>query len=301
MVSLTKTAYGGWQNCYRLSNDIVDLVITAEVGPRIIRFGFVGQANEFAEFADDLGQTGGDQWRNYGGHRLWHAPEAQPRTYYPDNQPVEIDEQPGGVRVVQATEPTTGIGKGLEISLEADVARVRVVHRLRNDGLWPVKLAPWALSVMAPGGTGIVPLPPRGTHPQDLLPTSWLVLWAYTDMSDPRWTWGRRYVLLRQDADAPHPQKVGVHCLDGWAAYARAGHLFVKRFSHTPRATYPDLGASVEVYTERSMLEVETLGPLVELEPGAAVEHVEMWELFDGVPTPQDERAVAEHIAPLAS
>ena len=88
MQTFEKVNYRGWPNCYRLSNGILELIITADVGPRIIRFGFVGQDNEFAEFEDMMGQTGGDEWKIYGGHRLWHAPEIPGRTYFPDNTPV---------------------------------------------------------------------------------------------------------------------------------------------------------------------------------------------------------------------
>jgi hypothetical protein len=51
-----RIAYGGWDECYRLSNGIVEVIATAQVGPRLIRFGFVDGANEFAEFADQLGK-----------------------------------------------------------------------------------------------------------------------------------------------------------------------------------------------------------------------------------------------------
>ena len=85
---MEKVEYKGWSNCVRLSNDLVDLIATTDVGPRIIRFGFVGGENEFKEYEDMMGQTGGDEWRTYGGHRLWHAPEVQPRTYFPDNAPI---------------------------------------------------------------------------------------------------------------------------------------------------------------------------------------------------------------------
>lgn len=298
MPAVNRVAYAGWEGCYRLANGVVDLVVTAEVGPRIIRFGFVEGPNEFAEFPDDLGRTGGEQWRIYGGHRLWHAPEAAPRTYHPDNQPVAVHEQDGGLLVSQPAEPSTGLSKQMAIRLAEEGASVQVVHRLRNEGLWPIEFAPWALSVMAPGGVAVVPLPPRGSHPEDLLPTSRLILWAYTDMSDPRWGWGRRYTLLRQDAAASRPQKAGFHCTDGWAAYARGGHLFVKRFHYDPAARYPDLGATVETFTDGSMLEVETLGPLVRVEPGDSVEHVETWHLFEGVPPPAGDADVDAHITP---
>jgi len=295
---MEKINYRGWPNCYRLSNDLVDLIVTTDVGPRIIRFGFVGEDNEFKEYEDMVGKTGGDEWRLYGGHRLWHAPEEQPRTYYPDNSPVAVEEHSDFVRVIQPTETTTGIQKEMDIRLLPDEAHVEVTHRLRNDNLWTVELAVWALTVMAQGGRAIIPLPPRGSHEESLLPTNIMTLWAYTDLADPRWTWGTRYVMLRQDPAAEKPQKIGLMVPDGWVAYARDGHLFIKKFSYVPGGHYPDFGCSVETFTNADMLEAETLTPLVHLEPGATVEHVEHWLLFRDVPMPQDDADVDAHVLP---
>jgi len=297
-LSLEKINYQGWSNCYRLANNLVQLVATTDVGPRIIRFGFAGGGNEFAEFPESLGQTGGETWRVYGGHRLWHAPEAVPRTYYPDNQAIALAEHDGFIRLIQPTETTTGIQKEMDIRLAPDAARVVVTHRLYNRNPWQVELAPWALSVMRPGGTAVIPLPPRGVHPQDLLPTSSIILWPYSHMSDPRWTWGRQYVLLRHDAGRPQPQKAGVRASDGWIAYANEGHLFVKTFAYVAGADYPDLGSSVEMFTNAEMIEIETLGPLTPLEPGTAVTHTETWHLFDDVPLPHSESDVNSAIIP---
>lgn len=293
--------YKGWANCVRLSNGLVDLVVTTEVGPRIIRFGFIGQDNEFKEFAGQIGLTGGDTWRNYGGHRLWHAPEDPVRTYFPDNSPVNYEEIKGGVRIMQSIETTTGIQKEMEIFLAPDRAHVNITHRLYNTNLWAVELAPWALSVMAPGGTAILPLPPRGSHTDNLLPANSLTLWAYTDMSDPRWTWGQRYILLRQDPHNPVPQKLGSSVPDGWMGYARNGHLFVKRATYLEDELYPDLGCSMETFTNDEILEVESVGPLAYLETGDFTEHVEDWFLFDGVPAPTGDEDVVQKILPKVS
>ena len=89
---MDKVSYGGWPNCVKLSNDQIELIATTDVGPRIIRFGYVGGQNLFTECKDQLGKTGGDKWRSYGGHRLWHGPEDPQRTYYPDNSPIEHNE-----------------------------------------------------------------------------------------------------------------------------------------------------------------------------------------------------------------
>ena len=37
----------------------------------------------------------------------------------------------------------------------AQEGRVEVIHRLRNEGTAAIKLAPWSLTMVAPGGTGV--------------------------------------------------------------------------------------------------------------------------------------------------
>ena len=292
-----KIEYKGWKNCYRLSNGLIELVITGDVGPRVIRFGFPGQDNEFFEDTPALGLTGGDAWRIYGGHRLWHAPEDPVRTYCPDNSPVAVGEAGGVVTVTQPTEPATGIQKEMVFTLDGD-ACISVEHRLTNRTPWPLELAPWAISPMAAGGVGIVPLPERGTHQANLQPTGGLALWAYTDFADPRWTWGTKFILLRQQPGNTTAQKVGSRCAADWVAYARNGHLFVNHFQPDPAGDYPDLGSRVEVFTNENMLEVETIAPYRRVEPGQTVSHHERWTLFQDVPMPASDADVEQHVLP---
>jgi hypothetical protein len=296
--SITRRSYKGWPNCCHLTNGLADLIVTTDVGPRIIWFGFVDDCNELKEYENMMGKTGGTEWRIYGGHRLWHAPEAEPRTYAPDNSPVQLERHDAFVRLIQPVEPTTGIQKEIDINLAPDAPHVNLIHRLRNTNGWPVEFAPWALTVLPPGGQAIIPLPPRGPHPGNLPPVNTLTMWAYTDMSDPRWTWGHKYIMLRQDPKANTPQKFGAMVTAGWVAYARDDHLFVKHFHHAHGATYPDLGCSVEVFTNSDMLELETLAPLSTVQPKAIVEHIERWFLFDDTPMPDDEAAVDKVILP---
>lgn len=291
-----RAPYAGWTNCCRISDGRVELVVTLDVGPRIIRFGLIGGDNEFKEFPKQVGLRGGDEWRSYGGHRLWLAPEDPVRSYYPDNGPVEMEDHGEFLRFLAPPE-TTGIQKEIDITLKDGL--VSVNHRLRNVGGAPLDVAGWAISVMAPGGTAIVPLPPRGPHPENLLPTASVALWPYTDMSDPRWTWGTRLVLLTQDRKATSPQKAGIAGAPGWAAYANRDRLFLKTFAISSRAPYPDMGSSVEVFTDSEMLELETLGPLARVEPGKSVEHEEEWYLFDGVVLPSDEDGIERVLRPL--
>jgi hypothetical protein len=156
---------------------------------------------------------------------------------------------------------------------------VMVRHRITNRGPWAVELAPWSISVMAPGGRAILPHAEYRPHPDSLNPAGPLVLWFYTDMSDSRWNWGRRYIQLRQDPAATSAQKVGFLNTKGWAAYVLEGDAFVTRFPCIPGARYPDYGCNIQTFTNSEMLEMETLGPISRIEPGGFVDHDEIWEL----------------------
>ncbi len=293
-----KVRYGGWANCIRLTNGQVELLVTTDVGPRVIRFGFSGGQNLFKEFADQIGKTGGTEWRSYGGHRLWHAPEAMPRTYFPDNVPVKYAWDGKTLKLTQPIETTTGIVKEMEITLSPNENHVTVLHRLINRNLWDVELSPWALTVMAPGGRAIFPQEPYRPHPEFLMPARAMVLWGYTDMKDPRWTWGTKYIQLRQDSGAKSKQKIGLMNTLGWAAYYLKGELFLKRFPFDSRLTYPDWGCNNEAFTDPEMLEVETLGPLTKLAPEQGVEHIENWFL-SRVQLGETESSLDETLMPL--
>lgn len=274
--------YEGWPNSLWLSNGTIDVVATTDVGPRILYFGASGRPNVFWNNPATLGHIGGKNWEVYGGHRLWHGPEDPVRTYVPDNgRLISATVDGSSIRLVQAPEPGTHIQKEITIQLAPGRATARVVHRLTNTGS-QTELAPWAISVMQPGGVALLPFPPAGSHEENLQAGRGLSLWAYTDMSDPRWQWGRDFVILRQDKNATTPQKVGMQNAT-WAAYVVNGQAFVKHFVHDPAGTYPDRGANVEAFTNEHMLELETLGPMTVLQPGQSVEHTEIWELVPAV------------------
>jgi hypothetical protein len=296
---MEKISYGGWPNCYRLANELVEVIVTGDVGPRIIHFGFIDGKNVFKTYPDQLGETNSKAWLIFGGHRLWHAPEAQPRTYYPDSEPVHVGEIDGGIRITQKPEPTTGIQKQIEIRLIDNKPEVHLNHKLINHNLWPIETAVWALSVMDAGGIAILPLPLRGSHPKYMLPTSVLSIWPYTNLSDPRWKIGERFILLQQNQEITKPQKLGIFAPDGWAAYANDGVLFIKQVPIQYEGIYPDLGANFEVFTNEEMSELESLGSIESIPPKGQINHQEHWTLIKNIPLPQSEADVKEFILPL--
>jgi hypothetical protein len=293
--------YKGWQNNLSLGNGTAELIVTLDVGPRILSYTKNGGFNPLKNNGDQMGGTAEETWKIRGGHRLWAAPENRATTYFPDNAPVAWKQLGGlglGARVTPPPEKSNGLQKEIDIVLDARGAGVTLTHRITRIAATPVTLAPWALTVMTPGGVCIMPQPSFGEHPRDLLPNRTLVLWPYSDLGDPRWHFGKHHYLLRQDT-ARGPNKLGLALTAGWAGYAVGGVLFIKKFPWKNGVPYPDGGCNFETFTNAVMLEVESLGPLVTLQPGQTVEHVETWELHDGpdAAAPGFEQALAARLA----
>jgi hypothetical protein len=279
-VKVEKVEYKGWHNCYRVSNGEIEAIVTADVGPRIIRFGFVGGQNLFKEYAEQSGKTGEAAFQLRGGSRVWKAPEDPVATWAPDNVPVNIKITATGLIATAPVEPLTKLQKEIEISMEATGTKVTVSNRITNHGLFALDFSPWVLTMMAQGGMVVAGFPPRGTHPQNLEVTNPLSMWAYTDLSDPRWKFTKKYLTLRQDPDNSNAQKLGSFNVDTWAAYLLNGEAFVKRSKADPTKTYPDFGCSFETFTNNEFLEIETLGPMTKVQPEHMVEQVEQWGLY---------------------
>ncbi len=290
--------FNGWE-CIRLANGEVELLVTRDVGPRIIRFGFVGGANVFGEVPGQQGGRGEAEWKIRGGHRFWVAPEAKPWSYELDNVPyATVEAIAGGVRVRQKAGPITHLVKQMDITLDAASNAVTVKHSLTNKGRVPVECAPWALSVMGLNGQAIIPLPAKIPHTSRLTHNQTWSIWGYTDFADPRWSLGSKYIFFRQDPTRG-PNKLGLAHGEKWVAYQREGFLFVKYFGLQDGATYPDDGCNFETFSNEEILELESLGPLTVLKKGASVEHTETWKIFRDVPLCRTEADVDRWVRPL--
>lgn len=287
MITKQEIQYEGYGKCLEISNGKVRVVVTTEFGPRIIRYSFADGENMFFEdkervfsatdeaFDKVFGQ--GATWYIYGGHRLWTSPEASPRTYYPDNEPVHVTLTENGAIFVPPVQKWNQYQYAIEVSMAENSTNVTVKHSLTNHGAWDVTLALWPITVLSPGGTEIVPQPVRDTV---YLPNRNMAFWSYDRMNDSRLTWLTRYILLRQDAAADVNIKFGINSQHGYAMYFNHGDMFLKQFSPNLEGTYPDGGMSFETYTNPLFLEMETLSELQTVAPGATISHTENWSLY---------------------
>lgn len=284
--------------CLSISNGLIEVSVTIDVGPRIIRFGKIGGPNllyndterEYVVKNESIESFYGEdsEFCLYGGHRLWLSPERMPQSYYPDNTPVMYTPLPDGASFTPPPQRVRDLQLSMEIMMSQSALDIMVVHTLTNVSVDRRNLALWAITDLAPGGTMIIPQNKNDTH---TLPNRSLSFWPYCSMRDSRFFMGDNYITLRSSCDSGKAFKLGTNNHAGWAAYVSDGYTFVKRYVHNMEAKYPDFASSFEAYTDKNYISMETLSPLYTIEPREQVRHVENWSLFDtnSIPNSRDE------------
>jgi len=275
--------YQNFPNCIRFSNREIEIVVTTDIGPRILHYAFLNDENILGIHPEAKVETALGVWKPYGGHRLWIAPENMPNSYAPDDAPIEYeyDETKNSIHLVQPIEPVTETQKEITVTLDAQGSGVSINHRITNRGAKTIEIAAWALTIMRGAGVALIPNEPFAAYgAETLLPVRNLSLWSYTDLSDSRWQFDEDAIRLTADAENPMPQKIGVLNKHGWAAYHYKNLQFIKRFGYVENAAYPDMNSNTELYTAGDFVEIESLAPLQLIQPNESTEHVEHWELL---------------------
>ena len=270
--------YGNYGKCARFERGGTKVLVTLDLGPRIIWFGtettnFLNEDRERnvdkgGEYFDErFGK--GTKWYLYGGHRVWKSPEDL-ETYVPDNAPVEADvREYGGTFTCRVAEH---LDYTLDIELdESGALTVRDIVANKGEER---SLAVWGLTVMAKGGVMVLPT----NDPQDELnPVQNLVFWPYDDPQDARLSSTRKRIALRW-TDNPAAIKIGTFTKKGVAYYV-LGDKAMKWECVPEEGVYGDFWCNFESYTNNHILEVEWLSPLRRLGKGDCAVLTERWSL----------------------
>ena len=281
--------FRGW-NTLKLSNGLVSLYVAPDIGGRVIQFQlgdhpFFFVNSELAGRVFPSEENGGDKggWKNYGGSKLWPAPQGWERDDQWPGPPDPVldggvyrgeitqrDTDRVAVRVTSPPDSRTGIQLSRTISLFSGGTQVRHDCVMKNISRRPVRWAIWEVvqhdtamnrplnpALSTDGGEGEVNGQGERKFNDDF--------WAYCPLN-PRsahlkgfsplfgqathGSWRPDYErgLLAVKYDY-RVGKVGLDCSAGWLAVVngQSDHCFIGRFTHVPNATYPD-HANVEFW-----------------------------------------------------
>ncbi len=223
------------------------------------------------DYAPNSGRMG--DWVNYGGDKTWPAPQgwdgpdqwAGPPDPVLDSGPYAVAADGDTVTMTSAPDPRTGLRFTRAITIFDDGYRLDL--RAENVSSRQVRWALWNVT-QCPGGGAVT----AGLRRPDVV-----ALVAGT--GTPEYTVdGDRLVVPPQDVVG----KLGVPGTAGWVSY---GALTLS-FDVDPAGEYPDAGSPLEIWLEHPLpeplaslggldppariVELEVLGPLTTLEPGAS-------------------------------
>lgn len=284
-VRFTEIEYKNFGKCIKAENDAIEMLITVDVGPRILSYSVKGMENMLQEDvnrdtvrdSDELHSffETNENWYIYGGHRLWTSPESFPESYTPDNSPVKYEIC--GNKITLTPDDRTKVGERhtMIITFSDTTSDVDVEHIVKNISDKKITLSPWCMTVADNGGVEILPQCNKHTG---LLSNRRLVIWEYASVSDERFFMSNDYITLRQTSK-PEAFKIGINNEDGWCAYVNKGQIFKKTFDFDETAEYPDFNVNFETYTNQYILEIESLGPLKELSPDEETSFTEHWSI----------------------
>src|SRR5258706_1338513 len=213
-----------------LENEYVQLECLVDAGPRIVRLipAWIGE-NIFAEMPDSVIPTPLGDYHYFGGHRLWIAPESEARTYIPDDHGVAAKKMLNDLKLEGVIEPETHIRKTIVIQMSPTRPFIMIKHTFKNHGRTAIRLAPWAVTMLRPKSTVILPQQFGAVDKEGVAPNRNFSLWSYSRWDDPRLNLGEEFIKIRSD-DAVRPFKLGYFNPHGWLGYVFEDVFFVKRF-----------------------------------------------------------------------
>jgi hypothetical protein len=285
-VTVSHEPFLGWADAYQVSNGHATVSVVPAAGGRVLGFSLDGQqalwvnpALQGKLFPVPQRPATWEGWRNYGGYKLWPAPQSLwPKSVgdgpdpFLDGGTASVQLLPKrGLRLTGAPSLDMGLLFVRELELDPKTGVLTVQQRLRNIGPRPVEWSIWDVTQIPAPAWVFFPANPSSAHKNGILPL---------DGGQAQWKNEGGLIITEYGGVSG---KIGADSPAGWMVGVVGDLAYIKRFP--PRradATYPDNGSTVEVYTNDKRLpyiEMEVLGPLVRLKPGEETAYPETWAL----------------------
>ena len=278
-VSIERISYHGWSDCYLIANGRVEAVIVPAIG-RVMQLRLAGDAEgtfwENRALDGQLHDAASNDWINFGGDKCWPAPQALWIEYQGRDWPppvafgarhVNASASECGVVVTSPIDPGFGIEVVRHVELDAMQPILRIATEYRKLSGSAVRVGIWTITQMKEPERVCV-----------LLPAASKFAAGYVRLMSPEPADlkidGRLLSLGRHQRQHI---KVGTE----GSSMAWLGRDCVVRIdAETRPGEYPDGGCVTEVYTcpdPLQYVELETLGPLTPMNPGARIEQTTVY------------------------
>ncbi|RPH94951.1 MAG: hypothetical protein EHM72_15275 [Calditrichaeota bacterium] len=285
----------GW-NSVVMKNGVISVATMPEIGARIMEYN-LGEHPFLFVNPSELGKThtpNQSQWYNYGGYKVWPAPQA----VWNWPPPAILDAGPWTAQIIDNTQDSVSVfvasqketwNKTPNLSMERRTviyrgsSRVKIEQSIINEGAKTVNWSVWDVSQC------IV------NHPNE---KDFENFWIYFPIKTEDSVFGDQGVKTSDNFKSkawkgevapgiygvnfrPDNVKIFADSPEGWIAYVdeREGFAYVKVFDIFEGQDYPDDGARNEVWVQGSpyYCEVEVVSPIWPISAGGKITFVENW------------------------
>lgn len=271
-VSVAKISYRGWEDSWILSNDQIEVIVVPAIG-RVMQMRFRGTTGPFWENSFLAGHSSvpKDWWGNFGGDKVWPAPQANwekmkgyswPPPHEFDGHVFQGEALSHGLRLISDLDPEYGLRvyRTIRLSPELPVMTITTTFFQETKPCKEEDISIWVVTQLQDPEM-IYGVLPEESHFTD----GYISLLSNSSPPSVQ----RQGQLLSLTRDSTKPYKIG---MDGhrlvWIGKDEILGIETERI---PDATYPDQNSSIEVYTTANpdaYVELEFLGPLVSLKVG---------------------------------
>jgi hypothetical protein len=254
-----------WTTKY-MGNDLIELQVVPEIGGRVLQYKlgdygfFLVDQGLYDEKPPASGVGPGDTWLNYGGDKLWLAPQGWdndqqwpgPPDPVLDGQPFAMETlAPDKIKLTSRKDLRSGVQLSRVIKVYEGTTRVDIAATMKNIDTKPRRWGIWAHTQFNAGNR----------HGNGYNENYWAYCPLNKDSVFPK-GYSVQYGLVNNMSFKPdydnemmrvHYQrrvgKIGIDSPAGWVATVDAtdGYVFVHRFDYEPGKEYPD-NSSVEIW-----------------------------------------------------
>lgn len=258
--------------CIDISNGIVDVSVTIDYGPRIIRYCPKNMKNLFYydrtgeyTFPQNLVNTN-ELFYLYGGHRMWISTESGEKSNYPDNVPIVYSPITEGVKLSIPRDIKQGIALYMDIILTQETTNIMVVHSVQNISKVPMEISINADTALCKSGF---------VYSMQSEKNKIIQLYNSSKWQDKRLFISDDYITA--DASNGDEFYIGIKNAVGCCGYVDNNVIFNKRYIHNTNLEYPNGDISTKIKILNGYISLDTISPLYVVESGEIVRHVESW------------------------
>ncbi len=276
--------YKGWKNSYILTSGDTELVVVPAIA-RIMNFSRHGGENTLWTDTKLYGHQENiatENWFNYGGSKLWLAPQSKwpdgghwPPDIYLDRSPCTAERNGDVITITSVNSPFSGLRMKKTIRPISDKPGFSLHITIENVSAQTVQWSIWEVTQLQPGGRILSPNGTVSSFTEENSVKNHALL-SFFD---------HKIVMETTQVKGNRGVKTKIMQSSGWLAYALNDTLFIKKFKPVTAAMLPPGCFNSETYIRGDYVELETIGPYKNLKPGEKCSYLEEWYLL---PLPPD-------------